>query len=278
MRFLTTLIILGGLGYGLYWLNGTYPELKDEAIELVKTGTFQTLETRFTASQIMEKEKLSLSNSSDARGHSPVLRFHPYLLMEVKFTTSDDQTEEGIILWDLMDGEMVLNTKSWEKTHGFADCINANADQNEYSILMTIAKNGGKASHQNLMQALNTEAHLFERALERARKKKLIVQQGNDYRIHLNHPIMDVLPSTTMLDPLVIKSSKHSERMQRQFSPGQIKRAAEAAFGANFAIRSAQDVFLPIYSMTIQHPDGSLHTTHWNAFNGKRVYYLSLKD
>lgn len=278
MRFLTTLIILGGLGYGLYWLNGTYPELKDEAIELVKTGTFQTLETRFTASQIMEKEKLSLSNSSDTRSHSPVLRFHPYLLMEVKFTTSDDQTEEGIILWDLMDGEMVLNTKSWEKTHGFADCINASADQNEYSILMTIAKNGGKANHQTLMQALNTEAHLFERALERARKKKLIVQQGNDYRIHLNHPTMDVLPATNMLDPLVIKSSKHSERMQRQFSPGQIKRAAEAAFGANFAIRSAQDVFLPIYSMTIQHPDGSLHTTHWNAFNGKRVYYLSLKD
>ena len=46
---------------------------------------------------------------------------------EVKYTTSDDKTHESIMLWDLTDGEMVINTKNWEKTHGFGDCITADA-------------------------------------------------------------------------------------------------------------------------------------------------------
>ena len=56
MRFLSTLIFLGGLGYGAYYLNNTQPELKHKALELMNTGTFHTLEARFTARQIMEKE------------------------------------------------------------------------------------------------------------------------------------------------------------------------------------------------------------------------------
>lgn len=276
MRFLTTLIILGGLGYGVYWLNNTQPELKHQAIEMINTGTFHTLEARFTAAQVMEKERLTLLQDSDHRYNSPSLRFHPYLLMEVKYTTSNYQTEEGIILWDLIDGEMVLDTKSWDKTHGFADCINAGADKYEYKILATIAKNGGKADRQSLMSSLNIETHLFETWVDRARKKKLIVQHGNDYRIHLHNPVVNVRPSTMIADPLVTKSCKHSERINRRYSPSQIKKAAESAFGTDFAIRSTQDVFLPIYSITVQNPDGSLHTTHWNALNGKRINHSNL--
>lgn len=276
MRFLTTLIVLGGLGYGVYWLNNTQPELKHQAIEMINTGTFHTLEARFTSAQIMEKERLALLKDSDHRYSSPTLRFHPYLLMEVKFTTPSDQTEEGIILWDLIDGEMVLDTKSWDKTHGFADCINTGADKYEYKILATIAKNGGKADRQSLMSSLNVETHIFEKWVDRAQKKKLIVQHGNDYRIHLHHPVINVCPTTKIAHPLVTKNCKHSERINRKYSPNQIKKAAEAAFGTDFAIRSTQDVFLPIYSITVQNPDGSLHTTHWNALNGKRINHSNL--
>ncbi|MEM8727609.1 MAG: hypothetical protein AAGE99_02710 [Chlamydiota bacterium] len=268
MRFLTTFIVLGGLGYGIYWLNSTQPELKHRAIEMIDTDRFYTLENRFTAAQIIEKERLK---EFDHRYRPPSLRFRPYLLMEVKFTTPDRQTEEGMILWDLIDGEMVLDTKSWDKTHGFADCINAGADKYEYKILVTIAKNGGKANRQSLMRSLNLETHFFEKWVERARKKKLIVQHGDDYRIHLHHPVVDVPPSTMTTEPLVAKSCRSSDRINRRYSPKQIKKAAEAAFGNDFAIRSTQDVSLPIYSITLQNRDGSLRTTHWNAFNGKRL-------
>lgn len=276
MRFLSTLIVLGALGYGAYYVNNSQPELKHKAIEMINTGTFHTLEARFTARQIMENERLTLLKDTEHRYSEPSLRFHPYLLMEVKFTNPSFQTEEGIILWDLIDGEMVLDTRSWEKTHGFADCINAGADRYEYKILSTIAENGGKADRQSLMTSLNMETHLFEAWIDRARKKKLVVQHGNHYRVHLHDPLVNVRPSTLIADPLVTKSSKHNERLNRRYTPSQVKKAAEAAFGSDFAIRTTRDVFLPIYSITVQNPDGSLHTSHWNALNGKQITHANL--
>ena len=53
----------------------------------------------------------------------PTLKFVPYLLMDVKYIRTQDKTGEGVILWGLVDGEMVINTGTWEKTHGFTDCI-----------------------------------------------------------------------------------------------------------------------------------------------------------
>ena len=276
MRFLSTLITLGALGYGVYWINNNQPELKHKALEMINTGTVHALEACFTAKQIMEKERIALIKDSEHRYSEPSLKFHPYLLMEVKFTNKNFKTEEGIILWDLIDGEMVIDTRTWDKTHGFADCITTNADRHEYKILRTIAQNKGKADRQTLMNALNLEHNLIDAWIDRAYKKKLIVQQGNDYRIHLHDPLIDVKPSTYISDPLVTKSCKHSERMPRRYSPKQIAHAAEAAFGIDFAIRSTQDVFLPIYSITVQNPDGSHHTTHWNALNGNRILHSNL--
>jgi len=276
MRFLSTLIVLGGLGYGAYYINNTQPELKHKALEMINTGTFHTFEARFTARQIMEKERLTLLQGAEHRYSEPTLRFHPYLLMEVKFTNPRFQTEEGIILWDLIDGEMVLDTNTWEKTHGFADCINAKADRYEHKILTTINENGGKADRQTLMSSLNMETHLVEAWIDRARKKKLVVQHGNHYRIHLHDPIISVRPSTLIADPLVTKNSKHSERLNRRYTPSQVRKAAEAAFGADFAIRTTRDVFLPIYSISVQNPDGSLQTSHWNALNGKQITHANL--
>jgi hypothetical protein len=278
MRFIFTLIFLGMIGYGAWWINNSHPELKHKVLEFINTGTFHTLEARYTAKQIMDKESRLLLNDPQHRYTEPQLKFHPYLLMEVKYTNPDYTTGEGIILWDLIDGEMVIDTQNWEKTHGFADCITSKADPYEYKILTSIARHGGAADYQTLLNSLKVESNLLDNYLDRCRKKKLIVQHGNHYRIHLQNPKMNVAPSTYIAIPLVTKSCKHSERISRRYSTSQIKKAAEAAFGADFAIRNIMDVFLPVYSITVQNPDGSLHTTHWNALNGKRIMHSSLME
>ena len=70
---------------------------------------------------------------------NPTLKFHPYLLMEVKYSRGKEKTGEGLILWSLVDGEMVINTNLWEKTHGFADCIMAGADKDDYKVIKTLS-------------------------------------------------------------------------------------------------------------------------------------------
>jgi len=48
-------------------------------------------------------------------------------------------------------------------------------------------------------------------------------------------------------------------------------KTAKAAFGDDFAIRKTTEIFLPVYSIVVQNPDGSHMTTYWNALNGKNI-------
>ena len=278
MRIISTLLTLAGLGYGAYWANLNYPELRIKAMEYVNSGNFHTLEARFTAQQIMDINKRVLLK--DERHHflEPTVKFSPYLLMEVKYTHPGQGTGEGVILWDLLEGEMVLNTNLWEKTHGFADCITANLEKNEFKIVNALAEKGGILDRESLLRTLQIENDILGNWLNNCRRKKLVVQQGNQYRLHLQRPRLAVIPETLIDDRLVTKSYKSTERLPKRFSHSQVKRIAEAAFGQDFAIRHTLDVYLPIYCITIENPDGSLHSSYWNAINGHQLSFTSLLD
>jgi len=202
----------------------------------------------------------------------PSLKFYPYLLMDVKFVNANNKTEEGALLWDLKDGEMVIDVSTWNKSHGFADCIKTRADHYELSILKIIEKNKGKVNQHLLMNALGLEPNLFHVCIDHAKKKHLIIQQGQDYRIHLADSCFDVKPFTRVSSPLITTNcqSKHSERISCHYSPNEVIRIATANFSdEHFAIRHAQSIWLPIYVIIVQKADGSHHTTYWNSINGK---------
>ncbi|MBS0621041.1 MAG: hypothetical protein JSS61_06250 [Verrucomicrobia bacterium] len=271
MRILFTLITLCSAGYGLWWFSSTRPDIKNKVEEILSTGTFHTLEIRYSANQIMEAHRSDLLKDNRHKFLEPSLKFYPYLLMEVKFSVTDDKTKEGVMLWDLTDGEMVIDTKKWEKTHGFADCINAKADQHEFKVIKTLAKKGGATDREGLTKALHVENEVLDLWVDRCRRKRLIVQTGNRYRLHLENPRLNMTPFTKLDERLVTKSYRHSERLQRHFSLAQIERMTRAAFGHDFAVRKTTDVYLPVHCIVVQNPDGSVHTSHWNALNGQRL-------
>jgi len=208
MKILSTLITLGALGAGAYWANENHPEIKHKVFELLNTGSFHTLEVRHTGKQIMEQNRSQLLKTSRHKYKDATLKFSPYLLMEVKFTNNRNTTGEGIILWDMLDGEMVINTQDWEKTHGFGDCINANCDREEFKVINLLASKGGSLDRQGFINILKVENDLLDHWLEKCRKKRLIVQTGNQYRLHLQDPKLNVLPQTLIDDRLVTKPYK----------------------------------------------------------------------
>ena len=271
IKLLFTFIFLGILGYGVWWVADSHPEIKDRAIRYLPSSSFSVLEPRFTTNQIVEAQRSHLLKDNRHQLGPADLLYHPFLLMEVKFTRSNNTTGEGLMLWDLMDGEMILNTETWEKSHGFADCIHMHADIYELKILRSIAEHGNRAERQTLFQDLNWESSRLDAWLDRCLKKKLIVCYRGVYRIHLESPKMAFIPMTQVSFPLITKSSKHSEKRKRNFSISQITRVAEAAFGEDFAIRQAHEVYLPVYSLAIQNTDGSYQETYWNALNGRRL-------
>ncbi len=268
--FATILAILAG-GYGIWMVSHTHPEVKTKVASILDLGNFHTLEVRYNANQIMDKHRKDLLKDNRHRFLDPVLEFYPYVLMEVKYTSSDDKTHESVMLWDLTDGEMVIDTKEWEKTHGFGDCITADATSQEFKILNLLAKKGGALDRDGLSKTLHVEYEVLNAWIDTARKKKLIVQAGNLYKLHFQYPKLQTIPETKLDERLVTKPYKDAIRLGRHFSPGQIEKISRAAFGQNFAIKTMTDVYLPVHSITVQNPDGSIHTSHWNAMNGKRL-------
>ncbi len=272
MRFLFSLLTLGAAIYGLWWISETRPEVKTKVEEILNTGSFNTLEVRYSANQIMDAHRRQLLKNSRYKFLESSMKFYPYLLMEVKYAISDKKTKEGVILWDLNDGEMVISTKAWQKTHGFGDCITANTDRHEFRIINTLASKGGSADRETLSKTLHVENEVLDAWIESCRQKRLIIQSGNKYRLHLEKPRFQKTPFTTIDERLVTKPHRHATRVPNSFSLSQIEKLARAAFGNDFVIRKTVDLYLPVHCIVVQNPDGSIHTSHWNALNGKQMH------
>ncbi|MCB1136063.1 MAG: hypothetical protein KDK78_07340 [Chlamydiia bacterium] len=278
VRIVASLVVLAVLGYGAYWLSINGDFSRGILENTIDTGEFLTLEARFTPEEIMQAQAGNLLGDEAHKYLEPALHFFPFLLMEVKYSRSDRRTAEGMMLWSLQDGEMVINTDTWEMTHGFEDCITADATSNDFKVINSLATNGGAMDRDQLQRALHVEPDVLQPWLDSARRKHLIVQRGNVYRLHFADPKIQVNPQTKFTHWLVTKPYKHARRLPPKYSKAQVRRISEAAFGGDFAIRSEKEVYLPVYSIVVLNPDGTQLTSFWNALNGQPVNSLSLAN
>ncbi len=278
MRTLFLLITLSSLAYGGHWSLQKYPDLKNKLIAAIPSGEFHTLEIKYSAKQIMESNQAELLKSLQHKFLETQLRFYPYLLMEVKYSINSKQTEEGLILWDLCDGEMVTNTKDWEKTHGFGDCLSAGTNREEFKVINLLARKGGACNRDELIRGLHLENKTLDTLIESLKRKQLIVFSKNHYRLHLEMPSLKAYPNTHMSERLVSKTWRDAKKVSKRFSLSQVIKLSKAAFGDDFAIRHTSDVYLPVHTIVVENPDGSLHTSLWNALNGKRILYSYATD
>ena len=271
MRILSSLLFSILTAGGLFWAWINFPEARNMVLNMFNSGKFQTLEVRYTSDAIMENNKQELLLDEEHSFLEPKLHFLPYLLMEVKYNRSHDKTGEGILLWSLVDGEMVINTRTWETTHGFTDCIAANADREDFKVINALAAHGGAMDRESLSRYLNVENNMLDKWLDKCKIKSLIVQTGNAFRLHMQNPKMQVIPETKLNQWLVSKTAKNATRLAKRFRSSQIEGIACSAFGHDFTVRKTKEIFLPVYSIVIQNPDGSQMTTFWNALNGKKL-------
>lgn len=269
LRFLFTLVFLGTLAFGGWMVWERFPIIQDFLEERVHSRNFHTLEIRFNGDEIMKRHKSELIKGKGYSFLEPKLIFYPYLLMDMKFSRDHIFTEEGVLLWGLYDGEMVLNTASWERSHGFEDCLLSHASKNDFKVLSAILEMGTSIDRDQLYKKFKVEPEMVDKWVASCREKKLIVSSGNKFRIHLQNPQLATVPITNLEEPLVTQPTKSSVKMKKRYSVSQIKNLTEIAFGNNFAIRKMQQVFLPVYEIGIQNPDGSTRMTYWNALNGE---------
>jgi hypothetical protein len=268
MRLLKMFIVLGLVVVGAWWYFDDAIDLKQSVSSYIENGDVATLEARYPPEKIMEANRQELLGSGGRTFLEPVLKYAPYLLMEVKYL-QDGKSKEGTILWGMQDGEMVLNGETWETTHGFEDCINAGASVNDFKVINTIAKSRGSLSKDDLQSTLSLEPETAQLWIDSTRQKHLIVQKGNLLQLHFEDPKVFVIPQTKMKQTLVAKNASRAQKIVARYSKSKIMKTAQAAFGGDFTIRAEKEVYLPIYTLEVQNPDGSIRRSDWNALTGQ---------
>ncbi len=271
MRKIIPYLVIGLLLTAGLWMYNSMDHFSGMVQQYVENGEFITLKARYTPEQIMESHRKELLVDDQHAFQDTGLKFHPYVLMEVKYFQPDKRTREATALWSLVDGEMVLNTDSWDKTHGFEDAINADATRNDFKLMQALAKSKGASTLDRLQKELQVEKETLHLWVDSALAKYLVVQKGNELQLHFQDPKILVQPETKMNDWLVKKPYNHAQRVTGKYSNAQIQKIAKAAFGEDFTVRSSTEVFLPVYSIEVVNPDGSILTSFWNALNGQRM-------
>jgi len=263
-------LIAGTLAAGLLLYNN-HEQIFGAVQQYVENGELVTLEAKFTPEQIMEIHRKELLITPQHSFRNSSIKFQSYLLMEVKYTQPDKKSREGVLFWSLVDGEMILDADTWEKSHGFEDAINAEASRTDFKLINALAKNKGSANIDQLQKEFHIEKDVLQSWINSATAKHLIIQKGNELQLHFQDPKILVQPETKIASSLVTKSYDYALRSPKKYSKKQVEKLTKAAFGDDFKIRSISEVFLPVYSIEVLNPDGSVRTSDWNARNGQII-------
>jgi hypothetical protein len=258
------------------WHSPTMANWKDQILQYVDNRDIVTMEARFLPEQVVEAHRQELLGNDKRTLQNTVLKYYPYLLLDVKYPEYS-RTREGVLLWGLNDGEMVINTETWETTHGFRDCLECQATRSDFKILHVLVRHQGMISVEELQKELQVERDILNTWVDGAKRKHLIVQKGNFLQLHFENPKLLVTPQTRIKQHLVSKPIGDGQKVPRTYSRSQILEMTQAAFGSEFKIRGEQEIFLPVYSLEILNPDGSVQVSEWNALTGKRIvpHYIS---
>lgn len=266
LRSLLILFILLGGGW---WASQTneVKNWKERILQYIDNRDIITLEAQFLPEKIFELHRQELIGNQKRTLSNTTLKYYPYLLLNVKYP-DQQQTREGVLLWGMNDGEMILNTEAWETSHGFRDCLECRANRNDFKILQALARRQGSISIEDLQKDLHIEREMMSSWINEAKQKHLIIQKNNILQLHFENPKLLVTPQTKIKQPLVTKPIGDGKKISKLFDKNQIISIIKAAFGSDFSIRSEQEIFLPVYSFEILNPDGSIQTSEWNAVTG----------
>jgi hypothetical protein len=272
---LIILLIAIGAGGWFAWQSPQMANWKDRILQYVDNRDIVTLEARFLPEQIIDFHRKELLSEKKTLQNTTV-KYYPFLLLDVKYPDSG-KTREGVLLWGLTDGEIVLNTDTWETTHGFRDCLECQAGRTDFKVLQALARRQGSISVEDLQKELRIEKDVLDIWVGSAKEKGLIVQKGNLLQLHFENPKILVTPQTKIKQHLVSKPMNEAQKVGRTYSRSQIISLTQAAFGTDLKIRSEEELFLPVYSFEILNPDGSVQISEWNALTGQRIvpHYLS---
>lgn len=270
-RSLVWLMVLGIAAAAGYWAYTHTERLQQYVLPSTKEESIDTFEALILPNDLLTKQPHLLTT----QGHSfgPVtLYFAPQLLLSVKYSHDSKSSKASTAVWDMIDGELVIDTNTFDHTQGFADCLASQAGADDFRILRTLTQSGGTLSKEAIIKELGGDDSAICERIENLKKRHLVIIANDVVRIHVESPLFKIEPSTLLTKPIVHRTTLYGNLLPTTFSKSDIETLVKAAFGQDLAIRNSRLVYIPTYEIQVNNPDGSVRKTYWNAISGKEMW------
>lgn len=271
MKAFFLLVIFSALSFAAYYGYLHRAEVEDFLPVVSHEDTIDTFENAFSAEDFLSRHAKTLLPTKQHTFGATRLFFCPHLFLQVKHSPDGRSTMASAMLWNLIDGELVLDTNSFEETQGFADCLSSKAGADDFRILLLLSRKGALTKDQ-IVQELGTDTQVVCDRIEDMRKRHLVVVASDVVRLHVESPLIKNDPSTAITRPLVQRKITKDDKLLPVYSKQDIEYLVKSAFGQDVAIRTSRLVFVPLYEIQILNPDGSIRRTFWNAVSGKELW------
>ncbi len=271
-------MVLFLIATGAYYITDKYPQSYIHFKQLIgsfsdhlisRESEISTLEVQYEHESISQFALKKIPSEKHTIGDGRLL-YYPCLVTTVKHVSPEErQTEESSMVWDLLSGELFLSLSTFKETSGFQDCIKSQTNVDDFRILHLLAKEGGSLTKETLIRLSGLDDEIASSLIESLRKRHLVTISRDLVRLHVKNPFFTVAPYTAIPEPFVQKIVSRSSLISEKFSKKTIEDLIQNAYGKDIAILDSDYVWLPIWEITIQNPDGSTRKTFWNAISGK---------
>ncbi len=238
---------------------------------MMKESTVVTFEMKYNEDEITSFVLKKLPSEKYNIGQTRLL-YSPCLLVDVKHIGgSGKSTEESSMVWDLMDGELFISLDTFQATSGFRDCLTSQANLDDFRMLHLLSEEGGMLTKEKLIRLSGIDDDTASSVIESLRKRHLVTIQHDLVRLHVKNPFFSVEPSTSITKPFVQKTIPTVNMVTESFSRKSIEKLIQHAYGKDVAILDSEFVWIPIWEVDINNPDGSTRRTFWNGLSGKEI-------
>lgn len=246
------------------WISSLFHQVVPHESEIM------TFEMRYDEEAITQLVMKKLpSNKYNIKNENHLL-YTPYLIVDVKHLDKKRQsTEESTMIWDLLEGEMVVSFDSFQVTSGFRDCMTSQASLDDFRFLHLLNEQSGSMTKENLIALSGFDDETASSIIDSLKKRHLITIQNNIVRLHVKNPLFGLPPKTEIKEPFVYRKISTKEMIPEIYSKKTVENMIRSAYGKDIAILDTAYLWIPVWEVDIENPDGSIRKTFWNALTGQ---------
>lgn len=197
------------------------------------------------------------------------LIYHPLAVLDIKYSDSDYSTHQGKLLWDLIDGEMIISSRTWKKTSGLQEYLEIPLSAEQLSIAKKLASSPQGITLQDLCTATNSTEEIINEPLEFLLEKQLVKSSKNLFFLHQASPRFPELPITILERDLFFTEKREEDILSPKIPLDKVKNFSKKLFERDFSILNASTYYLPVYRIHVENLSGEKKIIEWNGWTNR---------